>query len=65
MAQSAIAGGDVGAVFAATPPLECLRLVCSLVMSSDLAEGRVLRSLDISRAHPRCEIKEALCVGLP
>ncbi|CAK0865359.1 unnamed protein product, partial [Prorocentrum cordatum] len=56
---STIAGGDVGAAFAATPPLECLRLICSMVMSSDPSEGRVLRFLDISRAHPPCEIKRA------
>ncbi|CAK0863719.1 unnamed protein product, partial [Prorocentrum cordatum] len=65
MAQNATAGHGVGAVFAAAPPLECLRLVCSLVMSSDQAEGRVLGFLDISRARPRCEIKRALYVRPP
>ena len=64
-AQSTIAGDDIGAVFAATPPLECLRLVCSMVMSSDPAEGRILRFLDISRAHPHCEIKRTLYIRLP
>ncbi|CAK0828348.1 unnamed protein product, partial [Prorocentrum cordatum] len=64
-AQSTIAGDDVGAVFAATPPLECLRLVCSLVMSSGPAEGRVLRFLDISGAHPHCKLKKTLYIKLP
>ncbi|CAK0826820.1 unnamed protein product [Prorocentrum cordatum] len=64
-AQSAIAGDDIGAVFAATPPLECLRLICSMAMSSDPSEGRVLRFLDISRAHPHCEIKRAVYIKLP
>ncbi|CAK0860738.1 unnamed protein product, partial [Prorocentrum cordatum] len=64
-AQSTIAGDDIGAVFAATPPLECLRLICSMVMSSDPSEGRVLRFLDISRAHPHCEIKRTVYIKLP
>ncbi|CAK0903034.1 unnamed protein product, partial [Prorocentrum cordatum] len=40
-AQSTIAGDDIGAVFAPTPPLGCLRLISSMVMSSDPSEGRV------------------------
>ena len=64
-ASSTIASGDIGAVFAATPPLECLRIVCSLIMSSDPAAGLVLRVLDISRAHPHCEIKRVVHVRLP
>ncbi|CAK0882798.1 unnamed protein product, partial [Prorocentrum cordatum] len=64
-AQSTIAGDDIGAVFAATPPLERLRLICSMVMSSDPSEGRVLRFLDISRAHPHCEIKRTVYIKLP
>ncbi|CAK0838042.1 unnamed protein product, partial [Prorocentrum cordatum] len=64
-AQSTIAGDDIGAVFAATPPLECLRLICSMVMSSDPSEGRVPRFLDISRAHPHCEIKRTVYIKLP
>ena len=63
--QSTIEPGDVGAVFAATPPLECLRLVCSEVMSSDPAEKKCLRFLDISRAHPHCEIKRVVYIRLP
>ena len=38
--QSTIAAGDLGAVFAATPPLECLRLTCSLFMSSEVEHTR-------------------------
>ncbi|CAK0792782.1 unnamed protein product, partial [Prorocentrum cordatum] len=64
-AQSTIAGGDIGAVFAATPPLECFRLICSMAMSSDPSEGRVLRVLDISRARPHCEIKRTVYIKLP
>ncbi|CAK0830057.1 unnamed protein product [Prorocentrum cordatum] len=64
-AQSTIAGDDIGAVFAATPPLECLRLICGMAMSSDPSEGRVLRFLDISRAHPHCEIKRTVYIKLP
>ena len=64
-ASSTIASGDIGAVFAATPPLECLRIVCSLIMSSEPAAGLVLRVLDISRAHPHCEIKRVVHVRLP
>ena len=64
-ASSTIPVGDVGAVFAATPPLECLRVICSLVMSSAPAAGLVLRVLDISRAHPHCEIKRLVYVRLP
>ncbi|CAK0861852.1 unnamed protein product, partial [Prorocentrum cordatum] len=64
-AQSTIAGGDIGAVFAATPPLVCLRLICSMAMSSDPSEGRVLCFLGISRAHPHCEIKSTVCIKLP
>ena len=33
--QSTTATGDMGAVFAAMPPSEWLRLICSLVMSSE------------------------------
>ncbi|CAK0792313.1 unnamed protein product [Prorocentrum cordatum] len=40
-AQGAIAPGDVGAARAAAPPLECLRLASSAVMSSDPGEGCV------------------------
>ncbi|CAK0896231.1 unnamed protein product [Prorocentrum cordatum] len=64
-AQSTVAGDDIGAVFAVTPPLERLRLICSLAMSSDPSEGRVLRFLGISRARPHCEIKRTVCVKLP
>jgi len=61
--NSTIAKGDVAAVFAATPPLECLRLVCSLVMSGD--PSWVIRFLDISRAHPHCETHRNIYIRLP
>ena len=64
-ARSTIAADDVGAIFAATPPLECLRILCSTVMSSDPAEGRVLRFLDISRAHPRRLFKRTVYILFP
>ncbi|CAK0851548.1 unnamed protein product, partial [Prorocentrum cordatum] len=64
-AQSTIARDDIGAVFAATPPLECLRLICSMAMSSDPSEGRVLRFLGISRARLHCDIKRTVYIKLP
>ena len=42
-----------------------MRIICSLVMSSAPAAGLVLRVLDISRAHPHCEIKRLVYVRLP
>jgi hypothetical protein len=63
--RSTIAAGDIGAVFAAAPPLECLRIVCSLVMSSDPSQKWVIRFLDISRAHPSCKIHRKVFIVLP
>jgi hypothetical protein len=63
--QSTIAKDDVGATFAATPPLECLRLVCSLVISTPAAKDHVIRFLDISRAHPHCKIRRLVFIRLP
>ena len=69
-ASGTIAAGDVGATFAATPPLEALRLLLSLTLTGDAceqdpAEQVVLRFLDISRAHPRCPIRRRVFVKLP
>ena len=54
-----------GATFAATPPLECLRIVCSLVMSTPTDKDHVIRFLDISRAHPHCRIRRLVYIRLP
>ena len=65
---SSISSGDVAAVFSATPPLEAIRLVLSLCMTVRLGIGndRVLSFLDISRAHPHCDVlRENLYVDFP
>ena len=60
-----------GDVFSATPPLECLRILCSLAMTlpanrtNDPDNDIVLTFLDISRAHPHCPVKRHVYVELP
>eukprot|EP00971_Amphidinium_carterae_P276809 5493465-Amphidinium_carterae.1 len=49
--NSSIAVGDVMSTFAATPPLETLRLLCSLCMSAPESDDVVIQVWDISRAH--------------
>ena len=67
--KSTIAVGDIAATFAATPPIECLRLILSLIMSLPIpknpAEMIVLRFLDISRADPHVEIEPEVYINLP
>ncbi len=63
--RSTIDPSDTAAVFAASPPLEALRLLGSLAMSTDPRDEMVLRFLDISRAHPHCEMKRRMYVRLP
>ena len=69
-----IAVDDIGATSSATPPLECVRMLLSLAMT--LPEGHrasactedddyVLMFLDISRAHPHCEINREVWTQLP
>ena len=60
-----IAAGDIAATFAATPPLEALRLLVSQVMTGDPGSEIVLRFLDISRAHPHCPIHRKVYIRLP
>ena len=60
-----IAAGDIAATFAATPPLEALRLLASQVMTGDPGSEIVLRFLDISRAHPHCPIHRKVYIRLP
>ena len=59
-ASGTTAAGDIAATFAATPPLEALRLLVSQVMTGDPGSEIVLRFLDNSRAHPHCPIQEGL-----
>ena len=55
---STIAIEDIAAVTSSTPPLEILRLFLSLCMSmtGDNGEPLVLQFLDVSRAHPHCDV---------
>ena len=63
---------EAGDVFSATPPLECIRMQCSLFMSlprktlgDDRTQDVVLRFLDISRAHPHCPMRRDVYSRLP
>eukprot|EP00972_Heterocapsa_arctica_P078098 11519314-Heterocapsa_arctica.AAC.1 len=53
--RSTIAAGDIAATFAATPPLEGVRMLLSMAISGQTGvperQQRVLGSYDISRAH--------------
>ena len=64
-----IAAGDVAATFAATPPLEALRPLASMVVTGDPgpdpASEVVLGFLDISRAHPHCPKHRKVYIRLP
>ena len=63
--RTTIAPGDVVQTFAATPPLEALRAIASQAVDHYRSERHVLRFLDISRAHPHCEMTRVLYVKLP
>ena len=66
--RSNIAADDIASVFSSTPPLEVFRLLCSLCMSLPAYEGEsmVMIFLDISRAHPHCDVlRENLYVEAP
>ena len=54
---STIAIEDIAAVTSSTPPLEVVRLFCSLMMSLKGVSGEdlVMQFLDVSRAHPHCQ----------
>ena len=60
-----------GDVFSATPPLECLRMMCSLAMScgetlgATEADDVVILFLDISRAHPHCPMRRDIYTEFP
>ena len=65
---------DIAAVTSSTPPLEVVRLFCSLMMSMEGAGGEplVLQFLDVSRAYPHAEVlrddfyvETVLEMGLP
>ena len=55
---STISVSDIAAVTSSTPPLEVVRLFCSLMMSMKGAGGEplVLQFLDVSRAYPHAEV---------
>ena len=56
---------DAAEVFAATPPVECLRLIASLTMSSPIEEEIVMGFIDISRAHPHADITRTVYIWTP
>eukprot|EP00971_Amphidinium_carterae_P185401 3681190-Amphidinium_carterae.1 len=54
--------------FAATHPLETLRLLCnlcSLCMSAPESDDFVIQVWDISRAHQHCKLKRKVFIRLP
>jgi hypothetical protein len=67
--RSDIAAGDVAATFAATPPLEGIRLLVSLAVSGQShlqpSAQRVLGFYDISRAHFHSPVRRRLYVVPP
>ena len=63
---------DPGEVFSATPPLECIRMQCSLMMSinrptlgAEPEDDLVILLLDISRAHLHCPMRREVYTRLP
>eukprot|EP00971_Amphidinium_carterae_P252950 5021852-Amphidinium_carterae.1 len=63
--NSSLAVGDVMSTFAATPPLETLRLLCSLCMSAPESDDFVIQVWDISQAHQHCKLKRKVFSRLP
>ena len=65
--QSTIAMDDIASTTASTPPLEIVRLFCSLCMSLQLPGGAVcvMQFLDISRAYPHCPALRKIYVRAP
>ena len=65
---SSIADDDIAAVSSATPPLEVVRLFCSMCMTHQGpgAEPLVMQFIDISRAHPHAEaLRDNLYIEAP
>jgi hypothetical protein len=56
--SSTIPIDDIASVTSSTPPLEIVRLFCSLCMTLTGPRGEqlVMQFLDISRAHPHCKV---------
>eukprot|EP00971_Amphidinium_carterae_P304593 6052939-Amphidinium_carterae.1 len=50
--------------FAATSPLETLRLLCSLCMSAAESDDFVIQVWDTSRAHQHCKLKRKVFIRL-
>eukprot|EP00971_Amphidinium_carterae_P051914 1022069-Amphidinium_carterae.3 len=63
--NSSMAAGDVMSTFAATPPLETLRLLCFLCMSAAESDDFVIQVWDRSRAHQHCKLKRKVFIRLP
>ena len=56
---------DSAEIFAATPPIECLRLIYSLTMSDPVEDEIVLGFIDISRAHAHADISRKVYIWTP
>ena len=56
---------DAAEVFAATPPVECLRLLASLTMCAPAEEEIVMGFIDISRAHPHADLNRTVYIWTP
>ena len=67
VAQEVNTGQAADDFYAATPPLEALRFLLSLAMTLPRVNGEdwVLVYIDISRAHPHCEVQRRIVVELP
>ena len=61
---STLGPDDAATTFAATPPLEGLRLMLSLAMTG-MSRNRVLTFIDISRAHLHSDLKRAVYIRAP
>ena len=65
-AKSTLAAEDVTtATFAATPPIEGLRLILSLAMTRLGYEDKIIGFVDISRAHPHATVGREVYVKAP
>ena len=76
--RSTIAADDIAATFAATPPLEAMRMLCSLAMTDGSGltvsqkklpnnhdDRRVLGFYDISRAHFHSQVEREVYIRVP
>ena len=67
--RSSIEKGDIAATFAATPPLESVRMLISVAMSGQVGtkreDQRVLGFYDVSRAHFHSPVRRPIFVKPP